>query len=114
MYHCYRSCFFKKENWFPIKFSSDHDNVSALISTKIEDDLTLKAWIKDENNSSIDNKENFDLLKKHTTFNSVRAVTRISKDISTLSKDKVTPSHIYEYKTKSINFLKIKKVIFKN
>ena len=79
---------------FLSSFSSDHDNVSALISTKIEDDLTLKSWIKDENNSSIDNKENFDLLKKHTTFNSVRAVSRISKDISTLSKDKVTPSYL--------------------
>ena len=107
------AAFSRKKIGFLSNFSSDHDNVSALISTKIEDDLTLKAWINDDNNYPINNKENLNLLKKHTTFNSVRAVTRISKDISTLSKDKATPSHIYEDKLKSGKIFKVKKEIFK-
>ena len=102
----------KKIAFFP-NFSSDHETLPSLISSKIENLQSLKYWIKRKSKLPIENPTYLNLLKKHTTLNSERAVTRIAEDISTLSADKVTPSHIYEIKTESINISKIRNSILK-
>ena len=91
----------RKKIGFLHNFSSDHDNVSALISTKINDISSLKNWINDNNRIPIDNPKYFNLLKKHTTFSSERAVSKIAKDISTLCSKKVIPSDMNTNETKT-------------
>lgn len=101
----------RKKIAFLTSFSSDHENVSALISTKINDIQSLKIWINKNNSIPIDNPVNLNLLKKHATFSEQRAVSRIAKDILTLTSNKVPPSHLNTKENRKKNLFRIKKLI---
>ena len=103
----------RKKIAFLPSFSSDHDNVSALISTKINDISSLKNWINNNHEIPLDNPKYLNLLKKHTTFSNERAVSRIAKDISSLCSKKVFPSDMNKKATKAKKFSRIKTLFLK-